>query len=89
LHTIYAKLNSTIEDYDLYVPRRDTSDACNGYWTSSPNAIYNYVTMWAISYSDEFSPHVYSSKDLAVRPVVSIPTSTTVEMIDEVWKILK
>ena len=80
-------LNRNIEDYDLYDPKVNDSN-CLGYSFATPFKD-DGVQLWVNIYNFTIGGGSYDDQYSGVRPVVSIPTSTKVEMIDEVWKILK
>ena len=79
-------LDSTIEDYDLYVPHTSTINDCEGVWIDMP---HKNEDAWIASLLSSGGAY-YKQFDypyLAVRPMVSIPTSTTVTVENGIWTI--
>ena len=86
VYTDYPTLDSSTTDYDLYVPHTSAVDECYGYWLASPDADgSDYV--WRVRCSGFVGNYDYYSTSYGARPVVSLPSSITAELVDGVWVI--
>lgn len=88
VYTNDPELDSLTKDYDLYVPNTKTIDVCDGYWLVSPCA-NNSDGVWILTSNGRVLDHYYALELVAVRPVVALPSSTKVALIDGVWKVLQ
>ena len=82
----YSDLNSSIEDYDLYVPHHTVVNKCFGYWLASP-CEGNSEMVWYMGYSGDISGNSYHFTYCTARPVVSLPSDIKVELVDGIWRI--
>ena len=97
VYTDEPRLDSSTEDYNLYVPHTEIisnndRSVCFGYRLASISNDEEYSTCmmyysgglhkWAIAGIGE-----YNNRQLAVRPVVSLPSSIPVELVDGVWTV--
>ena len=88
VYTNGPELDSLTKDYDLYVPNTKDIDVCDGYWLVSPCA-NNSSGVWILTYNGRILDHYHAIELVAVRPVVALPSSTKVALIDGVWKVLQ
>ena len=89
VYTDAPTLDSTTEDYDLYVPHTEEVCYCYGYWLASPLASTAFSNGWFVGYAGDVFSNAYYETGLAARPVVSLPSSITVELVDGVWTVMQ
>ena len=85
VYTDYPTLDSSTEDYDLYVTHTEAVIECSIYWLASP---ITGDSSNVLSVSCDGSVDYFGSCSLAgfgVRPVVTLPLTTVVESVDGVW----
>ena len=87
-------IDSSITDYDLYVPHTSVVENCNGYWlaTSMEGTSDN---VWYVNYNggvgDDYYYHGYwnvGSSEFSSRPVVSLPLDTEIKLVDGIWEVI-
>ena len=89
-----TKLDNTIEDYDLYFPQLEVVNGTMGYWLASQyyDGDYPMDMLYAICSNGTyygFSYYPYSDDRFCSRPVVSLPASTNLELVDGVWTVMQ
>ena len=86
-----TKLDSTTGEYNLYVPH-PSYDYVFGYRLAAPGN-YGEYDMWMI-YMDGLlcegaiaGVGEYSNDQVAIRPIVSLPSNIPAELVDGVWTV--
>ena len=86
------EFDKTIKNCDLFVvyPKQQINDNIKGYWiassyeTSVRAIFYNQsADQWGVSY------YRYDDNRLSARPVVSLPITTNIELVNGVWTVIK
>ena len=88
LYTLYPilNINSSSENYNLYVPHTSVYENCYRYWLASP--INEEIdTMFDVNYNGAVGYYSYNKDGCSARPVVSIPTDTMCNYENGIWKI--
>ena len=86
VYTDYPKLDSGVEDYNLYVPHTEAVSDCNGYWLASPRVDFS-LSVWFMGCDGLVGDSYYALTEFSARPVVSLPSSITAELVDGVWTV--
>ncbi len=93
VYTDSPTLDSSTEDYDLYVPYTDGISDCYGYWlasippTTNLNWAWNMYCNGEINYTYEYYTNVRPG--LGIRPVVSLPLNIPCTYADGIWTVEK
>ena len=71
---------------DLYVPYTETINKCDGYWLASPLE-GDTASLMNVDYVGHVRASYFLNYTRSIRPVVSLPSSTRVELVDGVWSV--
>ncbi len=85
-YTSYPTLDNTTEDCDLYVPHTSRINDCSGYWLASYGDYDSELMFVAYDFTLDKS-HDFGGMFMGVRPVVSLPSSTSAKLINGVWTV--
>ena len=83
-YTTYPDLDSSTEDYDLYVPHTEAVSDCDGYWLASP-CVDASDAVWDVDCGGFVNCASDCADYLGARPVISLPSSITAELVNGVW----
>lgn len=87
VYTDTPTLDSTTEDYSLYVPHTSVVSGCYGYLLATPNT-NNSDSVWNINYIGNVGNACnYDGYVRGIRPVISIPKDVEATYSDGVWEI--
>ncbi len=87
IYTNKPQLDNKINDLDLYLPHTSIYELCCGYWLASIDTD-NPHFMYFIDFNKNIVTDTCSfNYGIGIRPVVSLPSSIPVELIDGVWTV--
>ena len=83
-------INTGYSGSDLYVPYTDGFEMCYGYWLAEySEKSPDFMDVGYVSFSGSNNYGSSTGAGYGLRPVVSIPINTEVEIVDNVWVIKK
>ena len=85
-YTSSLNLDSTTEDYNLYVPHTSIYENCYGYWLASPFEASSLCVM-SVGYRGAVSYSPGSNTSYCARPVVSLSSNISCSYADGVWTV--
>ena len=86
VYTDRPKLDSTTEDYDLYVPHPDYTGEVYGHWLASIPEGYSDWS-WVSSFDGMIRTNAWTLRNYAVRPVVELPLNTECSYNNGIWTV--
>ena len=80
-------LDSSTEDYDLYVPYEEVFNGCCGYWTCTSQSSRDvYAEKYDALIFADYTPA--DCQAFSARPVIALPLNTKVALVNGVFKVL-